>query len=187
VFAVPEDNAAAMRALLGKRDAVAVRAWGSRENVPATVREVAAAADPVTRTFQVKADLGSARVQLGQTLTATVQQAPVPGVARLPLTAVMQQQGQTAVWIVDPASMTVKVQGITVAGADGNEVIVNSGLGAGQLVVTAGVHTLNPGQKVKLYRESTPGAATAAAALPSGLAVPAAPPLGTAASLARPR
>ncbi|MFO1297640.1 MAG: hypothetical protein U1F25_15015 [Rubrivivax sp.] len=50
--------------------------------------------------------------------------------------------------------MTVKVQPVSVAGADGNDVIVASGLQPGQRVVTAGVHVLTPGQKVKLYREN---------------------------------
>jgi hypothetical protein len=37
-------------------------------------------------------------------------------------------------------------------------VIVASGLSAGQTVVTAGVHTLTPGQKVKLYDVAVPPA-----------------------------
>ncbi|MBI5717109.1 MAG: efflux RND transporter periplasmic adaptor subunit [Burkholderiales bacterium] len=163
VFAVPEDGVAAVRSLLGRKDALQVRAWGSPAVMPATVREVAAAADPATRTFQVKADLGAAAVQLGQTLTVSIEQPPKQGITKLPLTAVMQQQGQTAVWLLDPASMTVKVQPVVVAGAEGNDVVVSSGLSAGQVVVTAGVHVLTPGQKVKYY---------AAAADPGRGAVP---------------
>ncbi|MBL8347749.1 MAG: efflux RND transporter periplasmic adaptor subunit [Rubrivivax sp.] len=151
VFAVPEDGVAAVRALLGRKDALQVRTWGSQGTLSATVREVAAAADPVTRTFQVKADLGAAVVQLGQTLAVSLAMPPRPGITKLPLTAVMQQQGQTAVWLLDPASMTVKVQPVVVAGAEGNEVVVASGLSPGQVVVTAGVHVLTPGQKVKYY------------------------------------
>lgn len=166
VFAVPEDGAAAVRALIGRPAALQVRPWGAAAPLPATVREVAAAADPATRTFQVKADLGSAQVQLGQTLTAAMPQPLRQGVTRLPLTAVMQQQGQTAVWVVEPAAMTVKVQPIVVAGADGNEVVVASGLAAGQVVVTAGVHVLTPGQKVRLFK-----AGEAAPAAPAALSV----------------
>jgi len=162
VFAVPEDGVAAVRALLGRKDALQVRAWGSSVRLGATVREVAAAADPATRTFQVKADLGAASVQLGQTLTVAIALPPRPGVTKLPLTAVMQQQGQTAVWLVDPAAMTVKVQPIVVAGAEGNEVVVASGLTPGQVVVTAGVHVLTPGQKVKFYAGATATAAASA-------------------------
>ena len=57
----------------------------------------------------------------------------------------------TAVWLVDKASMTVKVQPIAVGGADGNSVVVVGGLAPGQVVVTAGVHTLTPGQKVRFF------------------------------------
>lgn len=162
VFAVPEDGAGVVRALVGRKGALQVRAWGSQAMLPATVREVAAAADPVTRTFLVKADLGTANVQLGQTLTVSMALPQREGITRLPLTAVMQQQGQTAVWLVDPASMTVKVQPVVVAGADGNDVIVAAGLNPGQVVVTAGVHVLTPGQKVKYFKAAEPGTAAVA-------------------------
>ena len=170
VFAVPEDGVAAMRALLGQRGALQVRAWASSTLLPATVREVAAAADPVTRTFLVKADVGNATagnttLQLGQTVTVLAALPRMEGITRLPLSAVTQQQGVTAVWVLDPATMTVKVQPITVAGADGNTVVVAAGLQPGQQVVTAGVHVLTPGQKVKLYgRNATPPATPQAAA-----------------------
>ena len=57
------------------------------------------------------------------------------------------------VWVVDPVNSTVSLQAVQVAGADGNEVVIGTGLTAGQIVVTAGVHVLSPGQKVKLYVE----------------------------------
>jgi multidrug efflux pump subunit AcrA (membrane-fusion protein) len=66
------------------------------------------------------------------------------------------------VWVVDRASMTVQPQTVQVAGADGNDAVITAGLAAGQIVVTAGVHVLNPGQKVKLYVD--PGAPPASAA-----------------------
>lgn len=167
VFAVPEDRVAAMRARLGKAGAVRVRAWASDQLLPATVREVAAAADPVTRTFLVKADLGAAALQLGQTVTVLVDQPRVDGIVRLPLTALTQQQGRSAVWLLDPASMTVRLQPVEVGGADGNTVMVAGGLSPGQMVVTAGVHVLTPGQKVKHYQ---PPAAPAAASTPAAAA-----------------
>jgi membrane fusion protein, multidrug efflux system len=167
VFSVPEDAALGIRALLGRRDALRVRPWGQAGTLPASVREVAAAADPATRTFLVRADLGAAPVQLGQTLTVQLDLPRRDAAARLPLTAVMRQQGQTAVWVLDPASMTVKVQPIVVAGADGNSVMVASGLQSGQRVVTAGVHTLTPGQKVKLYDVALAESAAAPAPPPA--------------------
>jgi membrane fusion protein, multidrug efflux system len=125
------------------------------------LREVSAAADPATRTFLVKADVGTAPLRLGQTVSVAVDMPPVPGVMKLPLTAVLEQQGQSVVWLLDKSSMTVKIQPIDVAGADGNEVVVAGGLQPGQVVVTAGVHTLSPGQKVTLYG-TAPGPSAAA-------------------------
>lgn len=164
VFSVPEDQVGAARALVGRSGVLKVRPWGSSQSVPATVREVAAAADPVTRTFLVKADLGAAPVQLGQTVTALIELPRREGLVRLPLSAVMQQKGAPAVWTVDPASMTVRVQPVAVAGTDANAVLLSSGLAQGQTVVVAGVHLLTPGQKVRLYGA---GAATAPAAAAS--------------------
>ena len=162
VFSVPEDRASAMRALLGKPGALKLRAWGDdRQLLPATVREVAASADPMTRTFLVKADIGATALRLGQTATVLIDAPTVAGVIKLPLAAVFEQGGQSTVWLVDPAKMTLRPQTIAVAGADGNLVVVASGLVPGQVVVTAGVHALTPGQKVRWYLE--PGAAPAAA------------------------
>jgi RND family efflux transporter MFP subunit len=151
VFSVPEDAVARMRPLQGRAGALKVRIWGATEVLPATVREIAAAADPTTRTFLVKADLGRADVQLGQTATVLLELPRREGVAKLPLTALTQDQGRTSVWLVDPVTMTVRLQPIAVAGADGNTVLVGGGLMPGQRVVTAGVHVLTPGQKVKLF------------------------------------
>lgn len=166
VFAVPEDSGAAFRTLLGRVGALQVRPWGDTPGtptLPATVREVAAAGDPTTRTFLVKADVAAAPLQLGQTVTVLLPQSARTGVIRLPLSAVMQQQGRTSVWLFDRASMTVKAQPVVVGGADGNSVVIATGLSRGQMVVSAGVHVLTPGQEVRLY-EAAPASDVAAPA-----------------------
>lgn len=162
VFAVPEDAIAAVRALTGKAGAIGVRLWGANDNLRATVREVAAAADPATRTFLVKADLTSPLQQLGQTATVSIDLPQIEALTLLPLAAVRQHQGRPAVWVVDPARQTVQTRLIEVGGAQGNDVIVKAGLKRGELVVTAGVHVLTEGQAVRL-----PGAGTAVAAAPT--------------------
>ena len=65
--------------------------------------------------------------------------------------------------------MTVKSQVVQLAGADGNEAVISTGLTPGQVVVTAGVHVLSPGQKVKFYVD--PGAPQTSAAPTNGTAV----------------
>lgn len=157
VFAVPEDRLEVMRTLAASATPVRVRLWGQEgAGIEAHIREVAAAADPVTRTYAVKADLGGAAAPLGRTATVIIELPAQTGVARLPLSALREHQGQTQVWVLDPDSMTVNLRPVEVAGAHGNEVVIRGGLAPGQTVVTAGVHVLNPGQRVRIYNEGQP-------------------------------
>ena len=158
VFSVPEDKLATVRVGM----VVQVRQLGQTSQVGAApvaltgaVREIAASADPVTRTFPVKVTLNAAQAPaLGSTvyvvppsLTAAVQ------AIKLPTSALVQAGGATQVWVVDRASMTVKATPIQIATADGNEAVVAAGLQPGDVVVAAGVHVLSPGQKVSFYKE----------------------------------
>lgn len=161
VFAVPEDLGPAVRGLVGKKEAIKVRRWGTSEWVSATVREVAAAADPVTRTFLVKADVGKAGFELGQSASVAFNTpVRVSGGLRIPLYALAERDGKSIVWVLDDKTMTVKPQPVITGDIAGNVVLVAKGLNAGQEIVTAGVHALNPGQKVRRYQA---GAAEAAA------------------------
>jgi len=160
VFNVPEDKVGLIKALAAQPGRLKVRLWGAgAETLPANIREIAAAADPVTRTFAVKADLeklpANTSVRLGQTATIIADMPKVAGITKLPLSALREEQGKTAVWVVDKATMTVASKDVQLAGAEGNEAVVTGGLSPGMLVVTAGVHVLNPGQQVKLYVDPT--------------------------------
>jgi RND family efflux transporter MFP subunit len=171
VFSVPEDKVGLIKALAAQQGRFKVRLWGAAgETLPATVREIAAAADPMTRTFLVKADLGeaSASVRLGQTATMLVEMPKTAGINKLPLSALKEEQGRTVVWVVDRGNMTVTAQPVQLAGADGNDAVIAGGLAPGQIVVTAGVHVLNPGQKVKFYVDPAAATATAQAAAVAG-------------------
>ncbi|MBT9488795.1 MAG: efflux RND transporter periplasmic adaptor subunit [Rubrivivax sp.] len=167
VFAVPEDNVDGLRALRGKPGLLTVKLWGRPEPLKATVREVAAAADPTTRTFLVKADLGEARVDLGQTASVSLPLPVLDGLVRLPLSALLQQNNRTVVWVLDPGTMVVKAQPVQVAGADANSALIASGLAAGAEVVTAGVHVLTEGLKVSRYAATAVAAASAPAPAPA--------------------
>ena len=174
VFSVPEDRVAGLRAVVAAPGRLRVRLWGAPAGttLPATLREVAAAADPATRTFLVKADLGAepaAGLRLGQTATVLIDQPAVAGVIELPLSAFREAHGRTAVWLVDPATMTVRSQDVQLAGADGNDAVVAAGIKPGQVVVTAGVHVLSAGQKVKFWVDPGLAAASAPVATPIGI------------------
>ena len=151
VFSVPEDQIERVKAAAAKPGALKVRLWAGDKTAPLTLREVSAAADPATRTFLIKADVGKLDVRLGQSATVVLDLPAQQGVIKVPLAAVLQQAGKTSVWVLDGGSMTVKPVSVQVAGADGNDVAIASGLNPGQEVVIAGVHVLSPGQKVKRY------------------------------------
>ncbi|HEX5697148.1 MAG TPA: efflux RND transporter periplasmic adaptor subunit, partial [Rhodoferax sp.] len=109
VFSVPEDKVAAIR----PGTPAQVRVWSTTGTLAGVVREVAASADPVTRTFTVKVALQTKDdLALGSTvsvLPAALQHAGVP-VIKLPTSALWQQGQASAVWLLDTASMTVKPQ-----------------------------------------------------------------------------
>jgi len=156
-FSVPEDRVAALRALQGRSGLLKVRLWGADTRTwPATVREIAAAADPATRTFLVKADLEQAPVALGQTATVMVPGPAAPAALILPLTALFEHQGKTQVWVLDRTSMAVQMRAVQPLAPQGNQIVIAGGLQPGETIVTAGVHTLSPGQKVTLYLEPKP-------------------------------
>lgn len=156
VFSVPEDKVVAIKAGMP----VKVRMWAQETQLSGKVREVAASADPVTRTYQVKValDAGQVAPPLGATVYVLPQGLGGAGaeglqVIKLPTSALRQEGKASAVWVVDKASMTVKSQVVQIATADGNDAVISAGLLPGMLVVSAGVHVLSPGQKVSIYQE----------------------------------
>ena len=156
VFSVPEDKIAMIRALAASGGTVRVRLWSAgAADLVARIREISAAADPATRTFLVKADLGSAStgagLSIGQTATIAIDSPRLAGIAKVPLSSLKEDHGGSTVWVVEPASMTVAQRSVRVGAAEGNDAVVLAGLTAGDRVVTAGVHVLSPGQKVRLY------------------------------------
>lgn len=163
VFAVPEDRAALIR----PGSAVTVRGWAGGAELEGKVREVAASADAVTRTYSVKVAIDAATSPaLGATVYARPKALSNAGAAvlKLPTSALRQEGSGSAVWVLDTATMTVRSQPVQVATADGNEAVIAAGITPGMQVVVAGVHVLSPGQKVTIYQGKTPAPAAPAAA-----------------------
>ncbi len=115
------------------------------------VREVAPQADPVTRTFKVRIGLNDppAAMRLGSTVTGSVRLGAGQGI-EIPASALTASDQRPAVWVLDPASNTVSLRNIEVLRYDLARVAVAEGLQPGDIVVTAGVQTLRPGQQVRL-------------------------------------
>jgi len=157
VFGVPEDRVAQVK--VGQ--AAQVRLWssgGAAAPLAGVVREVAASADAAGRTFAVKVSLpADAPVALGTTATVTLAATggAAPVAIKLPTSALMQStEGDrrgSMVWVFDAGSSTVQPRPVTVATADGNELVIASGLKPGDEVVVTGGHVLAPGQKVTRF------------------------------------
>jgi len=115
------------------------------------VREISPQADPVTRTFQVKVGLNDPpeAMRLGATVTGTLETDAVPKI-EIPSSALTELNGNPAVWIVDPKSSTVEIRNVELARFDPATVTVSDGLDVEDVVVTAGVQALRPGQKVRI-------------------------------------
>jgi multidrug efflux system membrane fusion protein len=71
----------------------------------------------------------------------------------LPATALFQDNGHAAVWVVDKASSQVKLVAVEVGEYVEDRVTVLSGLNPGDVVVRAGVHKLFAGEKVRVPEE----------------------------------
>jgi RND family efflux transporter MFP subunit len=122
----------------------AVRATGR-------VREISPRADPVTGTFRVRVGLSDVppQMRLGTAVTGRMR---VDRGAELiiPASALTAIDRKPAVWIVDTVDMTVTLRAIEIAHFSQASISVAQGLAPGDIVVTAGVQALRPGQKVRL-------------------------------------
>jgi len=118
------------------------------------VRYVSPQADPATRTYTVRVSLpdAPAQMRLGANVVGTVTLDQSPG-ATIPGSALFQKDGKPAVWLVDKND-TVLLKPITVQRYEGDSIIVSDGLAQGDVVVTAGVQKLLPGQKVRAMQAS---------------------------------
>ena len=115
------------------------------------VRAVAPQADPVTRTFRIKVALEKPpdAMRLGATVNGHVRLL-AGTVMEIPAAALVKDNRGPAVWVVDASDLTVSMRGVEVVRHEPDKVVVSAGLQPGEIVVTAGVHVLHPGQKIRL-------------------------------------
>lgn len=122
--------------------------------VDGRIREIAPMADQITRTFKVRISLISPppEIKLGMTATIQVADRYAQPTVNIPLAAVYQDGDTPAVWVVKDDVITL--QPITTGKFGNGTIEVLSGLNHGDCIVTAGVHKLEEGQKVKLSGDS---------------------------------
>lgn len=139
-------------ALLRDAERITYELWAEPGTIRgARLRELSPMADAQTRTYAARFAITerSALIAMGMTATLTLERGTQELLAEVPLTAIFQQGKGTAVWVVDRASGTVALRPVVVARWRDDSALIASGLAAGELVVTAGVHKLEAGQRVK--------------------------------------
>jgi membrane fusion protein, multidrug efflux system len=154
VVAVPEHRLAELKS--ASRLAVTLWAEGGETDHPVRLRELAPGADPTTRTYVARFSLlePPAGIRLGMSATLTVERAAAERLAALPLTALFQQGAEPAVWVVDPKTGRLTLTAVTVARYRQDAVLIADGVPEGALIVTAGVHKLDAGQRVRLLGQA---------------------------------
>jgi RND family efflux transporter MFP subunit len=151
VIDVADDLASALQ--IGMPLAVTLQ-LDPRVRADGKVREIAPQADSVTRTRRVRITLDAPpeTFRLGSTITTLIPGKSARGFL-LPATAILATDGKSSVWLVDPATNSVTRREVLLVANNDGSVDVTSGIEAGARVVTAGVHHLREGQKVRLEQE----------------------------------
>jgi multidrug efflux system membrane fusion protein len=128
-----------------------VEAWADAgKQIRGHLREISPQADRMTRTYRVRVALDdkSAAPKLGQ--TARVYFADANGTEQqlIPLSALYEQGGKPAVWVVDAKTRQVHLAAVNVAAYREQGVLLAGGVDAQQWIVTAGVHKLRDGEPI---------------------------------------
>ncbi|MBV9566237.1 MAG: efflux RND transporter periplasmic adaptor subunit [Bradyrhizobium sp.] len=125
-------------------------------HIEGQIREIAPQADAVTRTRRVRIALKDPpeSFRLGATVTATLSN-DQNLVLRVPESAVLAKEDQNFVWVIDPTAHRVSLHQIQFSRDEGG-IRVTGGLEAGTRIVTAGIHSLEQEQQVRIDQETAP-------------------------------
>ncbi len=126
----------------------------NQDNIPGTIKTVSKKSGP-DRLFEVKINItpeDRSTVKPGMVALVNVQYTEKGDAhTQIPVEAVFGQGNESYVWVVNTDSNTVSKQLVNIGELKGSGMIeVISGIQAGSKVVTAGVHSLENNQQVKL-------------------------------------
>jgi multidrug efflux pump subunit AcrA (membrane-fusion protein) len=92
--------------------------------------------------------------RLGSTITASPSNGH-SSVLRVPASAVLKNGAETFVWVIDGPTTTVSLHKVELSDEEGG-LRVTGGVSVGARIVTAGIHSLKPGQQVRIEQDATP-------------------------------
>lgn len=114
-------------------------------------RDISPQADSQTRTWRLRVMLTDppAAMALGSTVLG-VFSGKADQVIALPASALTRDGDRPAVLVVNPQNQQIQVRPVTLARFDAQQIYLSAGVQPGERVVTAGVKTLLPGERVQL-------------------------------------
>jgi RND family efflux transporter MFP subunit len=126
------------------------RIFGGTSSTTATLREIAGAADPLTRTYAVRFTLdSSAALPIGATVTVQVEP-QAAAVAEIPLAALDDGGGGPGVWTIGTDSR-VSFNPVSIVTFGDETVFVDArSIPAGSHIVALGAQLLRSGEQVRL-------------------------------------
>jgi RND family efflux transporter MFP subunit len=151
---VPENALDALRAAR----TLTIRLWTAPDvRYAGRLRELSPMADAASRTYSARVSFAEpdAAVKLGMTATVEVGSEATPGLS-VAQAALFKINGQPQVWVVDRQTLKVAARSVQLGALSGDRAAIVSGLAAGEWVVTAGVHKIAPGQRVRLPHPGQP-------------------------------
>lgn len=153
-----------------------VELWSDADRrLPGTIREIAPAADPQTRTYAARVALSDDAVdavELGQSARVYIQPAvrgsgktPAQGMLTVPLAAIQRGTGDAAaVWVVDPKTRKLHATPVQLGPFGEDSAPVQGNISADDWIVAAGGHLLREGEVVTpVDRDNRPVMPVAAA------------------------
>lgn len=117
----------------------------------ATLREIEPQAERTTRTRRARLTLTDTpdSFRLGTSVSVTLSSA-IAARTELPINALQEVDGKTQIWVIDLQNQTVNPRQVQVVSRSGDTFVLSNGVKPGERVVSAGVNSLKPGQKVKV-------------------------------------
>lgn len=124
-------------------------------NTTATLREIEPQAERTTRTRRARLTLAETpdAFRLGTAISVSLRSA-IASRTELPINALQEVDGKAQVWIIDRQNQTVNTRAVNVVSRSSDSFVLSNGVKPGEWVVSAGVNSLKPGQKVKVDEES---------------------------------
>lgn len=136
---------------------VTVNFWSlPKQPIRGRVREISPAADPTSRTYHLKVSLEAPPKPLKLGMSGMLK-IPTPIKAgTLKTSAIISNQGASAVLLVDPVTLVARLQPIKLGPPVGDLVSVTAGLSPGDLVIVAGSNQVADGSTVRLLDTQQP-------------------------------